>query len=313
MKKFFSDKINKNIYEVKKLQMPSTYAHRLFGEKMLELYPEKIRAVCKKNISLYNIGLHGPDILFYYKPLKPNPIQQIGYDLHSQSGKIFFNHAAKAVNCKKYDGAYLAYALGFICHYALDKACHGYIENKIAVSKVKHTEIESEFDKYLIAKAGKDPFKEDLVSHISFNGESSEIIARFFDGLSKTGARVYGKHIYKALKSVMFYNRLMQGKNPFKRGIVNFSLKISGNYLEMHGMMFSKKNIAKCEDSSLRLEKLFKSAQKDCLALTDEFVAAAQKGAELSDSFLPTFGPAEGWEKIPVFDTEGEKKYEVEA
>lgn len=291
--------------------MPSTYAHRLFGGEMLKIYPRDVKDVCGKNISLYNIGLHGPDILFYYKPLKDNPVQRIGYSLHSKSASVFFNHAAEVISSHKDDGAYLSYALGFICHFALDSACHSYIENKLTVCDVKHTEIESEFDKYLLKKAGGDPFKEDLVSHISFNGKTAEIIARFFDGLSDTGARVYGKDVLSALKSVLFYNRLMQGRNPFKRAVVNISLKVSGNYPEMHGMMFAKKDIELCADSNLRLEKLFKKAEKNCLVLTEEFISCLKSGAPLSESFAPTFGPAEGWEKIPVLTLKEEKDYEI--
>lgn len=291
--------------------MPSTYAHRLFGKEMLKIYPQEIQEICKKHIDLYNIGLHGPDILFYYKPLKANPVQNIGYSLHAKSAAVFFNHAAKVISSSENAGADAAYAVGFICHFALDSACHSYIENKLTVSEAKHTEIESEFDKYLLRKEGKDPFKEDLVSHISLDEKSAEIIARFFDGLSDDGARVYGKDVLSALKSVLFYNRLMQGKNPFKRAVVNISLKVSGNYPEMHGMMFSKKDIAACADSSLRLEKLFKKAEKNCLALTEEFIALVNDKTPLGDDFAPTFGPAEGWQKIPVLTLEEEKNYEV--
>ena len=49
--------------------MPSTYAHYTFGERMLPLFPAKIRALIQENRALYDIGLHGPDILFYYKAL----------------------------------------------------------------------------------------------------------------------------------------------------------------------------------------------------------------------------------------------------
>lgn len=291
--------------------MPSTYAHRLFGEEMLKIYPKGTAAICMEYLSLYNIGLHGPDILFYYKPLKDNPVQKIGYSLHSKSAAVFFNHAADVINsCGDY-GAYLSYAAGFICHFALDGACHSYIENKLTVSKVKHTEIESEFDKYLLRKEGKDPFKEDLVSHIKFDATTARIIAEFFDGLSDTGERVCGKDILSALKSVLFYNRLMQGKNPFKRAVVNVSLKVSGNYPEMHGMMFSKKDIKECADSNLRLEKLFKKAEENCLVLTDEFISCVKNKAPMTSDFAPTFGPAEGWQKIPILTLEEEKVYEI--
>ena len=58
--------------------MPSTYAHRVFGEKMLEVYPVEVAAAASARRQLYDIGLHGPDILFYYKVLKADPVNAVG-------------------------------------------------------------------------------------------------------------------------------------------------------------------------------------------------------------------------------------------
>ena len=62
--------------------MPSTYAHYTFGEWMLPLFPAKIRALIQENRALYDIGLHGPDILFYYKALCSNEVNAVGYKMH---------------------------------------------------------------------------------------------------------------------------------------------------------------------------------------------------------------------------------------
>ena len=47
--------------------MPSTYAHRRFGVNVLEHLPDELRAQLEQNRELYDIGLHGPDLLFYYR------------------------------------------------------------------------------------------------------------------------------------------------------------------------------------------------------------------------------------------------------
>ena len=52
--------------------MPTTYAHYTFGQEVLKNLDGEIKKIIDKNIDLYNIGLHGPDILFYHKPLKSN-------------------------------------------------------------------------------------------------------------------------------------------------------------------------------------------------------------------------------------------------
>ena len=49
--------------------MPSTYAHRRFGANVLEHLPDEVRVQLEMNRELYDIGLHGPDLLFYYLSL----------------------------------------------------------------------------------------------------------------------------------------------------------------------------------------------------------------------------------------------------
>ena len=48
--------------------MPSTYAHYRFGQDVLKALPAKYRDTLLQEEDLFNIGLHGPDLLFYYKP-----------------------------------------------------------------------------------------------------------------------------------------------------------------------------------------------------------------------------------------------------
>ena len=112
--------------------MPSTYAHYRMGQEVAKQLSGSIREIIMENKELYDIGLHGPDILFYYHPLKVDPVNSIGYELHEHSGKYFFERAAKIIetSLKKKEG--LAYIFGFICHFALDAICHGYIDEKIA-------------------------------------------------------------------------------------------------------------------------------------------------------------------------------------
>lgn len=59
--------------------MPSTYAHYRLGQQVRRELEGNERKIIEKYPQLYLIGLHGPDILFYYKPLRPNPVNQIGY------------------------------------------------------------------------------------------------------------------------------------------------------------------------------------------------------------------------------------------
>lgn len=280
--------------------MPSTYAHYKFGREVMRLLPENIKKIAEENRQLYDIGLHGPDLLFYYKPLGNNAVNRIGFGMHAEPAEKFFAPAAKLA---QKGSAAAAYAYGFVCHFALDSACHSYIENKIRVSNVRHTEIESEFDRSLLLEEGKEPLSAVLTSHIVASRENAGVIAPFFG--------VTEKQAYKALRSMLFYNSLVRAPHAFKRGLVNFVLKLSGNYKEMHGMMIAKQPIAACKDSNLRLKKLFGKAVPEAVRLIENFAGYARGENALSPAFGDTFSYKEGWENIPVLRYEEEKGYEV--
>lgn len=134
--------------------MPTTYAHDLFGKQVYKRLPAEMRDLIKKNGQLYRIGLHGPDILFYYH-IWPNKINQYGVSMHKKPARSFFEEGLKQVRKEK-DPALLAYLLGFACHFTLDCTCHPYI-NSIGAS-ISHTKIEKELDRFLMLREGRDPF-----------------------------------------------------------------------------------------------------------------------------------------------------------
>lgn len=65
---------------------------------------------------LYDIGLHGPDVLFYYHAEKSTPVAALGNAMHDEPGRTFFDRARRVVHEEADREAALAYALGFVCH-----------------------------------------------------------------------------------------------------------------------------------------------------------------------------------------------------
>lgn len=287
--------------------MPATYTHYSYGKKFLDCLTDEMRAAAEKYPDLYLVGLQGPDLLFFYRAISSNPVNKVGYDLHEQSGKVFFSRAAKAA--AKGGEAALAYAAGTVCHYALDTACHGYIEKKTTTG-VTHFAIEKEFDKYVMRKDGVAPFAFDIACGVKKSRETAAVLLPFYNDLGEGYPKISEKQLYDALKGFVFYNRAMQGRTAFMRGATRLLLKLSGKYDEMHTMLYEREDNPDCADSNLRLEKLCERAKVSCEKLAADF-AAATAGGELSDAFLPTFGPCEGWENIPVLTPDEEIKYEI--
>ena len=62
--------------------MPTTYAHDLFGKEVYKRLPSDMKALIRRHGDLYRIGLHGPDILFYYMVSKNPEEMRMRHFLH---------------------------------------------------------------------------------------------------------------------------------------------------------------------------------------------------------------------------------------
>lgn len=284
--------------------MPATYAHRRFGAEIYERLPENLKGIVSREREVFDIGLHGPDIFFYYKVLKKNPVNAHGNEMHDEKAGAFFGPAREAYLSSENREASLSYLLGFLCHYALDSACHPYIENKIRVSGITHAEIESEFERFLLEKDGKDPLSAVTYDHVHATDENAAKIAPFFPMFT-------AEQIRETLRSMCYYCEWLRTPYQPKRGFVRFVLRLSGHYGELKGQVMAKKPIEGCRDSSERLFKLYKKAQEHYPVLADAYTAYLENGRELSSLFDLTFGPNENWETIPVLSYEEELSYTV--
>ncbi len=274
--------------------MPSTYAHYRFGQEVYRALPENIQKDIKPHLDLYQIGLHGPDILFYYKPLSVNRVNQLGFSLHDKPALRFFEHAQDIISEQQKSESCLAYIYGFICHFALDSECHGYIDEKIEESKITHTEIEVEFDRELMCMDGYEPITHSLTEHIRPSIENAGKIAAFFEGVTP-------KEVQRALESMIRYNRLLVAPHRMKRWLIYAMLGLSGNYKEMHGLLVNYKPNPGCADSTKRLKKLYDNAVFLAVRLIKEYSESIWGDKPLNTRYRLTFGSKE-----PEIEREGE-------
>lgn len=263
--------------------MPSTYAHYRFGHEVLDGLPEAIQAVIRGNLDLYHIGLHGPDLLFYDRPLWSTPVNRVGYGTHERPGADFFVPAANLLAAKGFPEPHLAYLYGFLCHFALDRACHGYIDEKIAASGVRHTEIEVEFDRMLLLRDGKDPLRQSLTGHIHPSPASAAVIAGFFPPVT-------ARQVYHAEKSFVFYNRLLLAPGRVKRGLIFTLFRLTGNYTEMHGLVVNRTPNPLCADSDGVLDGLYRQAIPTARHLIGTWLDTARGERPWDDLYRYTFG-----------------------
>ncbi len=262
--------------------MPTTYAHYTFGQEVLKVLDDDIKMCIDKNMDLFNIGLHGPDILFYYKPLKSNEISKIGHNLHNLSAKGFFDNARKVINNCSDNEAACAYICGFICHFMLDTQCHPYIRQKES-DKLTHGTIETEFDRMLMIKNNLNPvsFKPTFHIHPSFG--NAEIISGFFDEVSK-------EDVLKALKSMKFYLNLLAAPGFIKRNLIIAGLKASGNYDGMIGLIMNYEPAEECKDINEKLFELYNEGIGITADLVKEYLKGIKINEKLNERFNRNFG-----------------------
>lgn len=124
-------------------KMPASYAHQCFGDAVLK--KTSVPSLIQKHIDYYNLGLQGPDLLFYFHPTKTNPINKKGSRMHEEPAKQMFRWFSEEKDERK-----IVYLLGFICHFTLDAACHPYINQWVKEKGWGHYAIERELDMALI-------------------------------------------------------------------------------------------------------------------------------------------------------------------
>ena len=263
--------------------MPSTYAHRRFGADVFAALPAAVQAKILPYRELYDLGLHGPDLLFYYHAVRSTPVSRLGNAMHEEPGRVFFGRARQVVRAAESKNAALAYALGFVCHFALDSTCHPYVEQFVRESGVSHCEIETEFDNMLLRRDGYDPLKFFTASHIHPSERNAKVLAPFYEGISEQTA-------LDSIKGMISVHRLLQASNLVKRWVVLTGMKAVGKYDTLHGLVANPKPNPKCTESGKKLEALYTQALPLAEKLILEFAAKLDTDEPLDKAYDHTFG-----------------------
>ena len=160
--------------------MPANFAHYRFGSQILPTLPADVRRPIQRFRRLYDIGLHGPDIFFYYNILTDTPVGKLGNKFHRMTGREFFGMVCRRLRLEPTEAGQ-AYLYGLLTHYCLDSVCHPFIHETIAHGKIGHTEMETEFDRYLLELDGKPaPERVDISPHMKLTKGECVTVSGFY-------------------------------------------------------------------------------------------------------------------------------------
>ena len=212
--------------------MPAVYAHKRFGERIFEFLPADLKQAFTPYKDCFMLGLEGPDIFFYHRPYKPNETQNRARQLHLNSAKDFFLSAANKITAQETDKpeatAIAAYTAGFICHFTLDNACHPRVY-KLEDTGVSHGRIESEFDKYILRKEGKQVFGNNPAKHFKATKETISSASKILDAKEV--------EIRRAVRMIKLVNGIFTSRFGFVHTFVLFLLKKLGLEKRYGGML----------------------------------------------------------------------------
>ena len=233
--------------------MPAFYTHSCFGERVAEQLDGQLKEMIMKHYSIFEIGLQGPDIFFFYKPLKKTFVSQYGNDLHSAPAASFFEKNAGRIGSAEERPETYSYLLGFLCHFVLDSSCHAYVEKAVKQYEIPHLEIEEELDKRLMRQDGKNPFTYPLAERIPTEYAVAAFMEPVFDSITAS-------QIQRALKDMKRIRKFLTTESlPKQRGI-NYLLDHVMPERHLRGMMNQLEDNLQCEETSRILLGRFQKA-----------------------------------------------------
>ncbi len=255
--------------------MPSTYAHYRFGKLALPSLPGDVRQCITRFRRMYDMGLQGPDFFFYHNPFLKTAAGAMGGKFHRQSGQEFFAAACKAASTE----AARAYLYGLLAHYCLDSVCHPFIEQKVKAGEGKHTPMEKEFERYLMALDGlEEPHTQDLGEKIRLTRGECVTVSAFYPG--STPADVNG--------SVKFMSFALSFLAKNHGGLVYNAVKRFYPDLLLHAVPQEEDKAALRVNSELLAR--FNQCLRDYPGLLQQLENHRKNGEELGEDFAPAFG-----------------------
>lgn len=262
--------------------MPATYTHFRFGQEVRQRLSPKLQRIIAEAGDLYDIGLYGPDILFYYHAAVANPVSLTGFRMHKKNAYGFFKRSLSLTT----DANSLAYLFGFICHFVLDGRCHDYIEEYEKSYGVRHLEIEAELDRSLMVGDGLNPFEYPLAGHVVPSRENAEVIRRFFPFLSV-------RQIKGTLRDMLRCHHFLSARGAWKRATLQVLFSVTGTYRLLYGLVIHKRPSPRCVESCRDLKKIYWQSVDIAVSMIEEYMEARAGKRRLGKRFSRSFAAEE--------------------
>lgn len=197
--------------------MPATYAHYRFARQVASSLPDRIHKAVQKGSALYLAGCHGPDPMFYYDPFRKNAVDALGARLHAISGKELFDLGCRQLR-KNPSPRGCLYLYGLLTHYCLDTGCHPFVNDLAQRGICNHTELETEFDRFLLELDGvTKPHTRDLGVHLMLTAADCREAAACYPGMTPQEFR-------RSVRNMRLAIKILSGRSVLPRPLLEKTL-----------------------------------------------------------------------------------------
>ena len=289
----------------KGVYMPTTYAHWRFGDKCIRMLPDDLQNIILNNRAIFDYGVHGPDIFFYYNCLKHNEVNRYGSAMHDIPYKDTLAQIKENFKKTENKDMALSYLLGFTCHFTLDSYCHGFIEKVDETMPYSHGKIESQFDRYLLIKDGFNPVTKSVTDMFHPDKKMAKVISGLFNKFDED-------IIYKTLKDQKFYLNLLKDNSDIKRFFLTTAMDIA-KVPSFKDLLITKENVEELKPINIRLNKYFDMALKHYPVLADSLIGYLSDKNELNTYFKHNFSFKKDYRNLEILPLDEELKYKVTA
>ena len=285
--------------------MPTTYAHWRFGDKCIRMLPDDLQNIILNNRAIFDYGVHGPDIFFYYNCLKYNEVNRYGSAMHDIPYKDTLAQIKENFKKTENKDMALSYLLGFTCHFTLDSYCHGFIEKVDETMPYSHGKIESQFDRYLLIKDGFNPVTKSVTDMFHPDKKMAKVISGLFNKFDED-------IIYKTLKDQKLYLNLLKDNSDIKRFFLTTAMDIA-KVPSFKDLLITKENVEELKPINIRLNKYFDMALKHYPVLADSLIGYLSDKNELNTYFKHNFSFKKDYRNLEILPLDEELKYKVTA
>lgn len=261
--------------------MPSNYAHYRFGVAALAAIPKEARKPISRFRRLYDVGLHGPDLFFYYNPLMSTRVGRLGASFHGQTGQEFFTRICRGLRLEPTEAG-IAYLCGALGHYCLDSACHPFINRMVEECPATHVQIETEFDRFLLEKDGKlPPHTQAIVKHLRLTPGECATVAQCYPGAAAGNIR-------RCVNNMAFCGKLLAAPEGPRRDALKAALGRMGE--AAGGMLMTAAPDPQCSHLDGELLALYDQALARYPMLLAQVQDLLRKSIPLGEDFHSNFG-----------------------